>query len=60
MALDGEFDEPVDDLRKVEAGSLPHLRFYQRLLPLIVAAQYEWNGEQIPKEGEPLTMTGDK
>jgi hypothetical protein len=26
------------------------VRFYQRLLPLIVAAQYEWNGEEMPKE----------
>lgn len=24
-------------------------RFYKRLLPLIVAAQYEWNGEEMPK-----------
>ena len=26
------------------------VRFYKRLLPLIVAAQYEWNGEEEPKE----------
>ncbi|MCA1630455.1 MAG: hypothetical protein LC785_12735 [Acidobacteria bacterium] len=26
------------------------VRFYQRLLPLIAAAQYEWNGEEMPKE----------
>ena len=26
------------------------VRFYRRLLPLIVAAQYEWNGEEEPKE----------
>lgn len=25
-------------------------RFYKRLLPLVVAAQYEWNGEEMPKE----------
>jgi hypothetical protein len=25
------------------------IRFYKRLLPLIVAAQYEWNGEEMPK-----------
>ena len=29
------------------------VRFYQRLVPLIVAAQYEWNGEEMPKESEP-------
>jgi hypothetical protein len=27
------------------------IRFYKRLLPLIVAAQYEWNGEEMPKSG---------
>jgi hypothetical protein len=27
-------------------------RFYKRLLPLIVAAQYEWNGEEMPKGGD--------
>jgi hypothetical protein len=27
------------------------VRFYKRLLPLIVAAQYEWNGEEMPKNG---------
>lgn len=27
------------------------VRFYKRLLPLIVAAQYEWNGEEMPKDG---------
>jgi hypothetical protein len=26
------------------------VRFYRRLVPLIVAAQYEWNGEEMPKE----------
>jgi hypothetical protein len=26
------------------------MRYYKRLLPLMVAAQYEWNGEVIPKE----------
>jgi hypothetical protein len=25
------------------------VRFYKRLLPLVVAAQYEWNGEEMPK-----------
>lgn len=30
------------------------LRFYRRLLPLMVAAQYEWNGEVMPAE-----VTGD-
>ena len=25
------------------------ISFYKRLLPLIVAAQYEWNGEEMPK-----------
>jgi hypothetical protein len=25
------------------------VRFYKRLLPLIAAAQYEWNGEEMPK-----------
>lgn len=25
------------------------IRFYKRLLPLIIAAQYEWNGEAMPK-----------
>ncbi len=25
------------------------VRFYRRLLPLVVAAQYEWNGEEMPK-----------
>ncbi|MDT7604446.1 MAG: hypothetical protein QOF61_2443 [Acidobacteriota bacterium] len=28
------------------------IRFYKRLLPLIVAAQYEWNGEEMPKGGD--------
>lgn len=27
------------------------VRFYKRLLPLVVAAQYEWNGEEMPKSG---------
>jgi hypothetical protein len=27
-------------------------RFYKRLLPLIVATQYEWNGEEMPKGGD--------
>jgi hypothetical protein len=31
------------------------VRFYRRLLPLVVAAQYEWNGEEMPK-----SVTGDK
>ena len=31
------------------------IRFYKRLLPLIIAAQYEWNGEEMPK-----AVTGDK
>ena len=26
------------------------MRYYKRLLPLMVAAQYEWNGEVMPKE----------
>jgi len=26
------------------------MRYYQRLLPLMVAAQYEWNGEVMPEE----------
>jgi hypothetical protein len=26
------------------------IRFYKRLLPLVVAAQYEWNGEEMPVE----------
>jgi hypothetical protein len=25
------------------------VRFYRKLLPLIVAAQYEWNGEEMPR-----------
>lgn len=29
------------------------IRFYKRLLPLIVAAQYEWNGEEMPKDRQP-------
>jgi hypothetical protein len=29
------------------------VRFYKQLLPLIVAAQYEWNGEEMPKDSEP-------
>lgn len=34
------------------AGYLAYvMRFYKRLLPLIVAAQYEWNGEVMPIEG---------
>ena len=33
------------------AGYLAYsARFYRRLLPLVVAAQYEWNGEEAPKE----------
>jgi hypothetical protein len=36
------------------AGYLAYsIRFYKRLLPLIVAAQYEWNGEEMPKDREP-------
>jgi hypothetical protein len=31
------------------------VRFYRRLLPLIAAAQYEWNGEEMPK-----SVTGDR
>jgi len=26
------------------------MRYYKRLLPLMVAAQYEWNGEVMPEE----------
>jgi hypothetical protein len=38
------------------AGYLAYsVRFYKRLLPLIVAAQYEWNGEEMPK-----AVTGEK
>lgn len=29
------------------------VRFYKRLIPLIVAAQYEWNGEEMRKDSEP-------
>jgi hypothetical protein len=36
------------------------IRFYKRLLPLIVAAQYEWNGEEMPKEREPRIVTSDR
>ncbi|HEX8457196.1 MAG TPA: hypothetical protein VF656_07865 [Pyrinomonadaceae bacterium] len=33
------------------AGYLAYvMRFYRRLLPLMVAAQYEWNGEVMPDE----------
>jgi hypothetical protein len=45
------------------AGYLAYsIRFYKRLLPLIVAAQYEWNGEEAPKDKDRdgLTVTGDK
>jgi hypothetical protein len=35
------------------AGYLAYsIRFYKRLLPLIVAAQYEWNGEEMAKQKE--------
>ena len=34
----------------VAVGYLAYsVRFYKKLLPLIVAAQYEWNGEEMPK-----------
>ena len=33
------------------AGYLAYvMRYYKRLLPLMVAAQYEWNGEVMPEE----------
>ncbi len=33
------------------AGYLAYvMRYYRRLLPLMVAAQYEWNGEVMPQE----------
>ncbi|MFL6231142.1 MAG: hypothetical protein ACJ741_20380 [Pyrinomonadaceae bacterium] len=35
------------------AGYLAYsIRFYKRLIPLIVAAQYEWNGEEMHKTGD--------
>ena len=35
------------------------VRFYKKLLPLIVAAQYEWNGEEMKKSDERGTMNDE-